>query len=513
MSEATMQKKLPPYTVWQFINLCIGAIGLQFAWSMQINLTGRVTEPLGATPLILGLIWLAGPITGIIVQPIVGALSDNIWTKFGRRRPFLLVGAILGSLALIFMPYSPTLLMAACMLWIIDACVNISQGPHRALIPDNVPSEQHALANSFISFGFGMGAVVAFGFPFVIEKIFKYQIGIDQQFAIGAAALTAAMVWTVFTTPENNRPDPTENEAKDSPFASVNMFLISCLISGAIMTVAILTGVFGEPSLANKQFIMDVLAWFVLILSFPMLGMALKSFFTPEIAKICAIQYFTWLGIMCMFIYFNNYVVHNIYLVPDLSSATPALKEAFKPIELEATNVSGFAFAIMNLVCVLVSIPMGHLCSKFGKKNMHAFALTCMGGAFLGMAFFATTWIHVLFFMAIVGLGWAATLTIPFALLMDNLKKGTEGSSLGKLNLFVAGPQILSSIAVGYLINSSPMEIETGMTNHWEYAFIVGGATAILAALISLTLKKEDKAKPSLPERRERQPEQEPVTV
>ena len=156
------EKKLPKFTVWQFLNLCIGAIGLQFAWSMQINLTGRVTEPLGATPLILGLIWLAGPITGIIVQPIVGAMSDNIWTRFGRRRPFLLIGAILGGMALIFMPYSPTLLMAACMLWIIDICVNVSQGPHRALIPDNVPAEQHAVANSFISFGFGMGAAGVF---------------------------------------------------------------------------------------------------------------------------------------------------------------------------------------------------------------------------------------------------------------------------------------------------------------------------------------------------------------
>lgn len=491
MSEAKVEKKLPRYTVWQFLNLCIGAIGLQFAWSMQINLTGRVIEPLGGTALILGLIWLAGPITGIIVQPIVGALSDNMWTRFGRRRPFLLVGAVLGSMALVFMPYSPTLLMAACMLWIIDACVNISQGPHRALIPDNVPSEQHAVANSFISFGFGLGAVIAFGFPFVIEKIFKYQVGIEQQFMIGAIALTAAMLWTVITTPENNKPDPSEDVAKDSPFASINMFLTSCLISGVIITIAIFAGAFGEPSLANKTFIMDVLAWFVLILSFPMLGMALRSFFTPEIGKICAMHYLTWLGIMCMFIYFNNYVVHNIYLVPDLSSATPAVKESFKALELEATNLSGAAFAIMNLVCVLVSIPLGYLTCKFGKKNIHSFSLACMGIAFMGLAFIATTPAVVVAFMALAGIGWASTLTIPFALLMNNLKKGTEGSSLGKFNLFVAGPQILSSIAVGYLINNSTMEIKTGITNHWEYAFLVGGSTLILAALIALTLKKD----------------------
>ncbi len=492
MSESTSQKRLPRFTIWQFLNLCMGAVGLQFAWSMQIQLTGRVTEPLGATPLILGLVWLAGPITGIIVQPIVGAVSDNIWTKFGRRRPFLLVGAILGSLALIGMPYSPTLLFAACMLWIIDICVNVSQGPHRALIPDNIPQEQHAIANSFISFGFGLGAVIAFGFPFFLKEILNYQVGIKEQFAVGAFALTAAMLWTVFTTPENNRPDPSEEVKKDSPFDSIKMFLLSCLISGVILTIAITaTGFPGQFDLSDKQFVLDGLAWFVLVLSFPMLGMALRSFYTHEIGKICAMHYFTWLGIMCLFIYFNNYVVHNIYLVPDLSTATQAVKDSFEPTVLQATNLSGLAFAMFNLTCVLISIPLGYLSSKFGKKTVHAFALACMGAAFLGSAFYATTPKAVVIFIAIAGVGWASTLTIPFALLMDNMKKGTEGSSLGKFNLFVAGPQILSSIAVGYLINRSPMEIETGSTHHWEYSLIVGGSTLLLAAVIALTLKKD----------------------
>jgi len=493
MSELASQKKLPKFTLWQFLNLCMGAVGLQFAWSMQIQLTGRVTEPLGATPLLLGLIWLAGPITGIIVQPIVGAISDNIWTKFGRRRPFLLIGAVLGSLALFGMPYSPTLLFAACMLWIIDICVNVSQGPHRALIPDNVPQEQHAIANSFISFGFGLGAVIAFGFPFFVKEILNYQVGIKEQFAVGAFALTAAMFWTVFTTPENNKPEPSAEEKKDSPFDSIRMFLVSSLISAVVLGIAIVaTGFPGEFDLSNKQFVLDSLAWFVLILSFPMLGMALKSFYTHEIGKICAMHYFTWLGIMCLFIYFNNYVVHNIYLVPDLSNASASLKEYFEPTILRATNMSGLAFAMFNFTCVLVSIPLGILCNKFGKKKVHAFSLACMGAAFLGTAFYANSAVTVVAFIALAGIGWASTLTIPFALLMDNMKKGTEGSSLGKFNLFVAGPQILSSIAVGYLINKNPMDLPNGgSTHHWEYALIVGGATVILAALIALTLKKD----------------------
>ncbi len=511
MSEVKTEKKLSKFTVWQFLNLCIGAIGLQFAWSMQIQLTGRVTEPLGATPLLLGLVWLAGPITGIIVQPIVGALSDNIWTKFGRRRPFLVVGAILGSLALLGIPYSPTLLFAASALWIIDICVNVSQGPHRALIPDNVPSEQHAVANSYISFGFGLGAVIAFGFPFFVNEVFNFQIGIKEQFAIGAFALTAAMLWTVFTTPENNRPEPTEETEKDSPFEPIKMFLISGFISIIILSIAISAAGFpGKFDLSSQEFVLDSLAWFVLILSFPMLGMALRSFYTHEIGKICGMHYFTWLGIMCLFIYFNNYVVHNIYLVPDLAGAAPDIKEFYEPIVLKATNLSGLAFAMFNLVCVLASIPLGILCGKFGKKNVHAFSLACMGTAFLGTAFFANSPITVVAFIALAGIGWASTLTIPFALLMDNMKKGKAGSSLGKFNLFVAGPQILSAIAVGYLINKSPLEIETGITHHWEYSLIVGGSTILLAAIIALTLKKEAKIQSGVSDI---EAEETPVTV
>lgn len=483
--------KLPKVSVWQFINLCIGGIGLQFAWAMQIGLTSRVTEPLGATPLILGLIWLAGPITGILVQPIVGAVSDNIWTRFGRRRPFLLTGAILGALALVLMPYSPTLLVAASCLWIIDICVNVSMGPHRALVPDTMPSEQHAVANSFFSFGAGFGAIIVFGFPYFLKTFFHQQISIHNQFLIAAIVLVIGMGWTCFSVKEKYLPEEKKEEDKENPFESINMFLISSLISAIVLTLLITFGVFGKFDLSNKDFITNILSWFVLILSFPMLAMALKSFYTKEIAKICAMQYFTWIGMMCLFIYFNNYVVHNVFLIPDLSSATEAIKKSYESRIMEATNLSGLGFAFFNMVCFIVSIPLGLLCNKFGKKNIHSFALFTLGLAFLGFAFFAKSKPEVLFFMALAGIGWASILTLSYALLMDNIKKGTEGSSLGKMNLFVSGPQILSSIAVGYLINKSPLQIGTGMTNHWEYAFIVGGIAMFVASLITLTLKRE----------------------
>jgi maltose/moltooligosaccharide transporter len=492
---AIQKSKLPKVSNRQLLNLSIGAIGLQFAWAMQINLTGRVTEPLGATPIILGLMWLAGPITGIIVQPIVGAISDNMWTRFGRRRPFLLIGAILGSLSLVCLPYSSSLLMAASVLWIIDICVNVSQGPHRALVPDIMPPEQHVLANSFFSFGVGVGAVIAFGFPFFLEKVLHYQISIKEQFIIAAVVCTAAMLWTCVTTPEKYKPDPELCCEKESPFESIRLFAISSLISGGILTVGVLLGLFGKFDLSDSSFIINILSWFVLLLSIPMLTMVLKTFYTKEIGKLCAMQYFTWIGMMCLFIYFNNFVVHNIYLIPDLSSAAEAVKQSYEPLVMQATNLSGIALAAFNLVCLIVSIPLGLLCNKYGKKNIHAIALFIMAIAYFGLAYLTHSAISAVIFAGLAGIGWASILTVPYTLLVDNAKEGTIASSLGKFNLFIAGPQILSSIAVGYLITKSPMQISTGMTNHWEYAFIAGGITIIIASFVALTLKSEKTAK------------------
>ena len=170
---------LKKFTTVQFLNFALGFLGLQFAWQMRIILSGPVTESLGASPFLYGLIWLAGPFTGMVVQPIVGALSDKTVSPFGRRRPYLLGGALLASLALWIFPNSANvadflhnftgvnlppltaLFIAAIMIWVIDACVNVAQGPYRALVPDVVPEEQYSIANSYISLAIGLGSVIA----------------------------------------------------------------------------------------------------------------------------------------------------------------------------------------------------------------------------------------------------------------------------------------------------------------------------------------------------------------
>ena len=251
-------------------------------------------------------------------------------------------------------------------------------------------------------------------------------------------------------------------------------------------------GFLGKFDLSNKDFLISILSCFVLILTFPMLGLALKSFYTKEILKLCSVQYFTWFGVMCLLIFFNNYVVHYIYHVPDLSSATDSIKSSYESMTLTATNMSGAAFAVFNVICLLVSIPLGVISNKFGKKNVHSFALFIMAISFLGLGFFTKNVFNMMFFMALAGIGWASILALPYALLIDNAEESTMGSALGKFNLFIVGPQLLSSIIIGNLITKSTLEIPEGITNHWEYAFIAGGASILIASLLTLLLKKEN---------------------
>ena len=198
----------------KLISFAIGFFGLQFAWQMRIILSGPVTESLGASPFLFGLIWLAGPFTGMVVQPIIGALSDKTTSPFGRRRPYLLGGALLSALALWALPNSETitnfissslhikfpalaaLAFAAIMIWILDACVNIAQGPYRALVPDVVPPQQHSIANSYISLAIGLGSVVAAATAPFLKWAFNYQMSINAQFIMAALAFTFGMIWT-----------------------------------------------------------------------------------------------------------------------------------------------------------------------------------------------------------------------------------------------------------------------------------------------------------------------------
>ena len=467
MNEETLSQEaglnpLKKFTTAQLLNICLGFFGLQFPWQMRIILSAPVTESLGASPFIFGLIWLAGPVTGMIVQPIIGTLSDKTHTKFGRRRPYLLLGAILASLALWALPNSAgiaakifelihqplpvfaALLVAAVMIWIIDASINAAQGPYRALVPDLIPSEQHALANSFLSFAIGLGSVVAAGTAPCLKYVFNYQMSIESQFVMAALAFSLAMLWT-------------------------------CLMINEGKPRSVETSTSNEKEINEAGFIENLVNFF-------------KS--SPEVSKICAVQLFTWIGVMSMMINFTQYAIHTIYAVPDLTSATEAVKNSYIAVISSATNFSSICFAVFNLVCFLISIPIGVLSSKFGNKNIHFIALISMALALLGMVFTTNT-VAVLIFMAIAGIGWASILALPFAMLSEFIKKGSEGSVMGIFNIFIAGPQVLVCTILAWFISQCSFDVPQGVNYHWEYALLVGAVNLVLAAVMTYFIKEK----------------------
>ncbi len=463
-SEAeTNEKCLKPFTTVQLLNFCLGFFGLQFAWQMRIILSGPVTEGLGASPFLFGLIWLAGPVTGMLVQPIIGELSDKTHTIFGKRRPYLLAGAILASLALWAFPNSAAiaqnlakilhiqepvfggLIIAAIMIWVIDACVNAAQGPYRALVPDLVPPQQHSLANAYLSFAIGLGSVVAAGTAPFLKYVCNYQMSINAQFIMAALAFSLAMLWTCITISEH-RSNKTESVEKNLQK--------------------------DENELSFSQKIVEFF----------------KS--SPEVSKICTIQFFTWLGIMSLNIFFTQYATHTVYGIPDLTTASEEIKNSYQALISKATNFSSICFAVQNLICFLVSIPIGLLSTKFGNKKVHFISLITLALTFVGMGLYTQPG-FVLVCMAIAGIGWASILSLPFAMLSEFIKKGSEGSVMGIFNIFIAGPQILVCTLLAWIISKCTFVIPQGINYHWEYAFFIGAVTLLIAAVFTNLIKEK----------------------
>lgn len=458
MNDNSVLKK---FTTAQFLNFALGFFGLQFAWQMRIILSGPVTEGLGADPFIYGLIWLAGPFTGMVVQPLIGALSDRTVSPFGRRRPYLLGGAILASIALWIFPNSAgvaeflhnvtglnlppltALVIAAVMIWVIDACVNVAQGPYRALVPDVVPEEQYSLANSYISLAIGLGSVVAAGTAPFLNIFFGYQMSIPAQFIMAALAFTLGMLWTCLTIKEHKI---SKNDVKT----------------------------------VEKED--DLTFWD-----------SLKSFFamSEQVPKICLMQFFTWIGTMCMMIFFTQYAVHTIYSVPDLTTVAQSTKDLYAQATLNGTNFSSICFAIFNLVCFLVAIPIGVLSAKYSNKKVHIISMLTMIVAYIGMFFFKNSK-AVAAMMGLAGIGWASICALPFAMLSQFIKKGSEGSVMGIFNIFIAGPQVFVCTLVAWIISKCSFTMGSDFINyHWEYAFLIGAICLLLAVVTANTVQEK----------------------
>lgn len=402
---------------WQLFNISVGFLGIQFAWAIQNGQMGPLLERLGSDPQMLGLISCAGPVTGVLVQPIIGALSDRCGLPMGRRRPFLLLGAILTVISLVLMPNVSALWMAAVLLWILDASINITQGPYRSMVPDVVHPSQQASAYSMMSFTIGLGSVAAF----VIAAQFPNLHGL---FYLGAGAMLLAMIWTSLTTPER----PMQPNPADLTAGPQDNFIVGTLKS---------------------------------IASMPKEGL-----------KLCLAHSMTWFGLMCLFTFFSVYVPHHIFGTTDPHSGLYA----------NGVQLVQICYAILNAVCFVFSMIIGKLCAASSKKAVHSLGLLCMAGAFIAMWFIQTP-TEAMIAMGLIGIGWATTLSIPFALLSDHLPKGKEGVMMGTFNIFIAAPGVISNLLVGKVVHDY-------FNDNVAVALIIGGIAMILSVIMLQTVKE-----------------------
>jgi len=418
----------------QLWNMSFGFFGIQVGWTLQAANTSAIYEYLGANPEQIPILWLAAPVSGLIAQPIVGYMSDRTWGPLGRRRPYFLVGAILASLALVLMPNASSLWMAAGLLWILDTSVNISMEPFRAFVSDVLPEQQHTRGFAMQSFFIGLGAVAASLCPWVLSHAFgvlntsvegPVPLTVKFSYYIGAAAFLGTVLWTVVTTGEY---PPTEAELREQQHARSGG-LAGALVGG-------LRGI--AEAVRTMPETMRQLAW---------------------------VQFFSWLGIFCVFLYFPPAVGHRIFGATDESSL----------LYTQGIEWAGICIALYNGVCFVFSLFIAKLAALTSRKFVHTCCLICGG---LGLiALLGVRDQYVLFLpMACFGIAWASALAVPYAILSDILPVRQTGVYMGLFNAFIVLPQIVASLGLGWVMTHL-------LGNNALLALALGGASLIVAAL------------------------------
>lgn len=432
-------KNKPALSFWQIWNMSFGFLGIQFGWGLQMANMSAIYSYLGAKPGQIALLWLAAPVTGVLIQPLIGQASDRTWTRLGRRRPYILVGAILASLALIFMPNSPTFWIAAGLLWVLDGTINASMQPFRAMVADNLPEEQNSQGFAIQSLFIGLGGTIASALPWMMTNWFgiaaegagkgHIPISVTLSFYIGAAAFLGAVLWTVFSTKEI---PPEETE-----LASIRARKFDWTLGlGEIFSL------FGH--LPRRM-------W-----------------------ELGLVQFFTWIGMFCLWVYFSPSIASGVFHAQAGS------------VEMEASGAwAGFCFAMYNAVCFAFSFVLLRVTKFTGPKLMHSL---CLGIGAIGLLTIPlmTGKYGLLFSMTGIGIAWASILSMPYAMLTPSLPKEKIGVMMGMFNLFIVFPQVIASSLLGKVI-------EIFFENKPMNAMIIGGvcfAIASVTTIFVVTYKK-----------------------
>ena len=496
---------------WQIWNMSFGFLGIQMGFALQNSNVSRIFQTLGANIDDIPILWVAAPLTGLIIQPIIGYFSDRTWTKLGRRKPYFLAGAILASGALFVMPNSPVLWFAAGMLWIMDASINVSMEPFRAFVGDNLPEKQRTMGFAMQSFFIGIGAYFASKLPLIFTHLGVQNTAplgiipdsVKYSFYFGGIVFILTVLWTVITSKEyspeelaafeKHKEDTFVKEEHSADwFASngkshltkgISFLIISVLFSLAIFHFDLkkdlyvlslgLIGLGGVAMLISGllQKTNNTENGFVTIMN--------DFQFMPKIMKQLAwVQFFSWFALFSMWIYTTLAVTQHIYGTTDTTST------AYNT----GANQVGEMFANYNLIAAIASFLLPLLAKYTSRKFTHFAALVCGGLGLISIYFISEPTVFTMEWLPMIGVGiaWASILSIPYAMLSGSLPSDKMGYYMGVFNFFIVIPQLVAASILGFLVSKF-------FNNEPIYALLIGGASMILAGIIALTINDESK--------------------
>ena len=438
VASAIPTREKPRLSFWQIWNMSFGFLGIQFGFALQNANVSRIFETLGGTE--IALYWLAAPLTGLLVQPVVGYLSDRTWSpRWGRRRPFFLVGAVLASLALLVMPNVTALWMAVGMLWIMDSSINISMEPFRALVGDLLPSHQRTTGFAAQTFFIGVGAVVASSLPWMLTNWFHIANtaaaghippSVRYSFTIGGVIFFLAVLWTVLRTKEYPPENLEEFEAEKARSAGFSNGLRESFM-----------GIFEMPK---------------------------------TMRQLAVVQFFSWLALFSMWIYSTPAITSHIYHTTDATSR----------VYNEGADWVGICFAVYNGVSALTALLLPVIARATSRRVTHMLCLTA-GGLGLISIYFVHDPKMLLFSMVGVGVAWASILSVPYAMLAGALPSNKMGYYMGVFNFFIVIPQVVAGLILGFF---------TTHFFHGESVFtlVLGGVSMIISGLLTLRVNDAD---------------------
>ncbi len=485
----------PTLSFWQIWNMCFGFLGLQFGFALQNANVSRIFQTLGASLDAIPSLWIAAPLTGLLVQPIIGYYSDRTWTRLGRRRPYFLVGAILASLALLAMPRSGALWIAAGLLWMLDASINISMEPFRAFVGDQLGPAQRPAGYSMQSFFIGAGAVVASCLPWLFTRLGVSNHGTDAaghalvpdtlrySFDLGALVLLAAVGWTVLRTREyppetlHAFSDSAPEQTADDTHAAGGRGQVSKGLGWTALGLASV-GTVAANSLDRQLYLVGGMAllWGLALLVHAwtpgagFFGTIMRDLenMPRTMRRLIPVQFFSWLALFSMWLYTTAAVTQVHFHSSDPASA------AYN----DGADWVGFLFGAYNGFAALAAVVIPFMVRSLGLQRSHLVNVWLGGFGLISVAL-----IHdphwLILSMVGIGFAWASILSLPYALLSDSLPARKMGLYMGIFNFFIVIPQLVAASVLGYVLRQflggAPIRV-----------LVLGGVCFLIAGLLAL---------------------------